>query len=320
MVEEFDVLVLGSCIMDFISYVPRLPRVGETIHGSKFTTGFGGKGANQCVAASRLTSRCAMVGKVGQDSWGHTYRTHLQGEGIDITHFSLIDDQSTGIAQINVSESDGANHIVIVVGANNSLSVGDADVAAAQFNAKVLICQLETPIDATVRAMELFTGTSILNAAPALENTPQKLIELPTILCINEIEAAIMTKLPVQTVSDAKVAIEELQKMGANTVIITLGANGAVFREKSSSECIHVRTPHVDGVADTTGAGDAFVGALAHLLAKLEKECVPLGQLVGAACEYASMSVKLPGTQSSFPKISNFENDILNRKYDIQRI
>uniref|UniRef100_A0A7G3AV23 Ribokinase n=1 Tax=Lutzomyia longipalpis TaxID=7200 RepID=A0A7G3AV23_LUTLO len=319
--EDFDVVVLGSCIMDFISYVPRLPQVGETIHGSKFATGFGGKGANQCVAAARLGSRCVMVGKAGQDSWGIEYRDHLQREGVDITHFGLIDGQSTGIAQINVSVSDGANHIVIVVGANNSLSVPDAEAAAAKFpRARVLVCQLETPVDATIRALELFSGVSILNAAPALENTHRKLIELPTILCVNESEAAIMTKLPVNTVQQAKNVIRELQKMGANTVIITLGSNGAVFCEKSSSTCIHVKISPMDNVVDTTGAGDAFIGALAHLLAKLGQQTVSLGQLVGAACEIASMSVKLPGTQSSFPKILDYETTILTKTYNLQEI
>uniref|UniRef100_A0A1B0GQU7 Ribokinase n=1 Tax=Phlebotomus papatasi TaxID=29031 RepID=A0A1B0GQU7_PHLPP len=271
MVENVDVIVLGSCIMDFISYVPRIPKVGETIHGSRFATGFGGKGANQCVAASRLGSRCAMVGKLGQDSWGQAYRDHLQQEGIDISHLSQIDGQSTGIAQINVSESDGANNIVIVVGANNSLSVPDADLAAQHFpKARVLVCQLETPMSATIRALELFPGISILNAAPALEDTPQKLLQSPTIFCVNETEASLMTKLPVESVLEAKKAIEVLQEMGANTVIITLGANGAVFREKASLTTVHVKIPPVDSVVDTTGAGDAFIGALAHLLAKVE--------------------------------------------------
>uniref|UniRef100_A0A6B2EEY3 Ribokinase n=1 Tax=Phlebotomus kandelakii TaxID=1109342 RepID=A0A6B2EEY3_9DIPT len=321
MSENLDVVVFGSCIMDFISYVPRLPRVGETIQGSRFSTGFGGKGANQCVAASRLGSRCSMVGKVGQDSWGQAYRNHLQGEGIDITHLSLIDGQSTGVAQISVSEGDGANHIVIVVGANNSLSILDAECAAQRFSsAKVLVCQLETPMDATIRALELFPGTSIVNAAPALENTPRKLLQLPTIICVNECEATMMTKLPVESVQEAKKAIAALQEMGANTIIITLGANGAVFREKNSQDTFHVRIHPVDSVVDTTGAGDAFIGALVHLLAKLGAQELPFGQFVGAACEIASMSVKLPGTQSSFPRISEFEKQVPTKKYDFDKI
>lgn len=261
-----------------------------------------------------------MIGKLGQDSWGQTYRDHLQQEGIDITHLSQIDGQSTGIAQINVSESDGANNIVIVVGANNSLSVPDADLAAQHFpKARVLVCQLETPMSATIRALELFSGISILNAAPALEDTPQKLLQLPTIFCVNETEASLMTKLPVESVQEAKKAIGVLQEMGANTVIITLGANGAVFREKGSSTTLHAKIPPVDSVVDTTGAGDAFIGALAHLLAKVDSP-ESLGQLVGAACEIASMSVRLPGTQSSFPKISGLEKQILTKKYTLEEI
>ncbi|XP_059621853.1 ribokinase [Phlebotomus argentipes] len=318
--DHLDVVVFGSCNMDLISYVPRLPRVGETIHGSRFVTGFGGKGANQCVAASRLGARCAMVGKLGQDSWGQAYRDHLEQEGINISHLSVIDGQTTGVAPISVSESDGANHIVIIVGANNSLSVEDAKSAAESFTARVLVCQLETPIEATIRALELFPGTSIVNAAPALENTPQELLKLSTIFCVNESEAALMTKLTVESVEDAKRAVERLQEMGANTVIITLGENGAVFREKSSPHTLHARIAPVDSVVDTTGAGDAFVGALAHLLAKLEGQRVPFGQLMAGACEIASMSVKLPGTQSSFPRISGFEQDVPKRKYDLSKI
>ncbi|GAB0089632.1 Ribokinase [Sergentomyia squamirostris] len=321
MAINLDVIVFGSCIMDFISYVPRLPQVGETIHGTRFTTGFGGKGGNQCVAAARLGSQCAMIAKLGQDSWGQAYREHLQKENIDITHLSLIENQSTGIAQINVSESDGANHIVITVGANNSLDTKNAiDAVELMARAKVLVCQLETPIDATISALKHFSGVSILNAAPAPLNTSSDLLKLPTIFCVNESEATLITGMSVVNITKAKEAICLLQEKGANIVIITLGKDGAVFSEKSSSGYFHLNIDPVTACVDTTGAGDAFIGALAHLISKLGFTEYPIGQLIGGACEIASITVGLLGTQTSFPRMSNFEDQVLNKKYNIKAI
>ncbi|KAL7742513.1 hypothetical protein ACLKA6_013318 [Drosophila palustris] len=301
--KQLDVLVCGSAIIDFICYTPRLPRAGETLHGHKFQKGFGGKGANQCVAAARLGSKTALIAKLGDDSFGIDYLRQLNAEHIDVEHVEQLAHQTTGIAQIAVSDN-GENNIIIVVGANNLLSPKDVTNAAEHFKrAKVLICQLETPIETTLLALRQFKGVSIVNAAPAMETTPAELLQLSSIFCVNETEAALMTGMrSIDNISDANDAMRRLIEMGANTVIITLGKFGAVCGTKEAPDKFeHVQAPQVPEklVVDTTGAGDAFIGALAHNLAKYPKR--QLTEHIAAACEVASKSVQLPGTQASFP-------------------
>ncbi|XP_062558432.1 ribokinase-like [Armigeres subalbatus] len=301
MSEKFDVAVFGSLIVDFISYVPRLPKVGETLHGTKFATGFGGKGANQCVAAARLGSRTAMVGKLGNDPWGKNYYNNLQAEGVNVDHVDILDGQNTGIAQINVA-NNGDNQIVIVVGANNSLQPNDVQVSEDVINkAKVLVCQLETPVQATIEALKNFKGISIMNAAPGMENIPLDLLKLCTIFCVNESEATLITGMVVETIIQAKAALLKLRDMGCGTIIITLGEKGAIFATKDSQKVIHVRPFKVNKVLDTTGAGDAFIGALAHVLAT--HPTAEMVECVATANRVAAFSVQKPGTQTSFPRV-----------------
>ncbi|KAH8386980.1 hypothetical protein KR093_003815 [Drosophila rubida] len=300
-----EVLVFGSAIIDFICYTPRLPAAGETLHGHKFQRGYGGKGANQCVAAARLGSRCAFVGKLGDDSFGADYLCQLCTEHVNVKYVEKLPGQSTGIAQIAVADG-GENNIIIVAGANDSLSANDVNQAKKLFEqAKVLVCQLETPVDATLAALRQFKGISIVNAAPAMAKTPPELLQLASILCVNETEAALMTGVAsICSISEAFVAIQRLIELGANTVIITLGKLGAVYACNIDGRQLkeHVTAPQVppELVVDTTGAGDAFIGALAHHLAQY-----PEGELsahIAAACAVASKSVQLPGTQASFPR------------------
>lgn len=177
------------------SYVERLPKAGETLHGHKFANGFGGKGANQCVAARRLGAKTAMVAKLGSDSWGQQYKEHLQREGVNVEFVKQCEGESTGIAQIAVS-AEGENHIIIVTGANKKLDNRDVKDAKELFDsAKVLLCQLETPLPGTLAALQAFKGISILNAAPALKDTPMEVLEAASILCVNETEAALMCHL-----------------------------------------------------------------------------------------------------------------------------
>lgn len=298
-----DVLVFGSAIVDFVAYANRLPKAGETLHGHKFMTGFGGKGANQCVAAARLGASTAMIAKLGDDTWGANYLEQLRSENVNVDFVQQCKKETTGIAQICVSDS-GENHIVIVVGANNLLSGEDVKQAKALFDkAKILICQFETPLNATLEALRAFNGISILNAAPAVEDIPVDLIKSATILCLNETEAAITTgSEQISTLTQARVAIEDLLEMGANNVIITLGAMGAVYARREEPETfIHVPAVKVNDVVDTTGAGDAFIGALAYYMAHYPE--FPWHQHIGAANQVAAYSVRHPGTQASFPKL-----------------
>ncbi|CAD7086557.1 unnamed protein product [Hermetia illucens] len=312
--EAVDVIVFGSAIVDFICYCPRLPKVGETLHGDRFSTGFGGKGANQCVAAARLGAKTAMIASLGDDQWGRDYLENLRKEGVNTDFVQLIQGETTGIAAINVSEG-GDNQIVIVVGANNKLSAQGLKDAVKKFTEpKVLICQLETPVTETIEALKLFSGVSILNAAPAMKNAPQDLIRFASILCVNESEAGLMTGMEVSSVQDAKGAIKRFIELGANTVIITMGGKGAVYSEAKSRKVIHVPVESVAKVVDTTGAGDAFIGVLAYFIAKHPN--MSMTQTIGAACEIASISVQHPGTQSSFPYAKNIEDrNLLSKKF-----
>ncbi|KAH8362144.1 hypothetical protein KR084_005384 [Drosophila pseudotakahashii] len=302
--QTTEVLVFGSAIIDFICYTPRLPKPGETLHGHRFQTGYGGKGANQCVAAARQGSRTALVAKLGDDTFGADYLRQLREERVNVQYVQQLAGQTTGVAQIGVSDG-GENNIIIVVGANSQLSPCDVAQAEELFQeAKVLVCQLETPIEATLTALRSFKGVSIVNAAPAMADTPRELLQLASIFCVNESEAALMTQTgQIETVEEAKSAAGKLIQMGANTVIITLGKLGAVFGSADSAGSYqHVAAPQVppEKVVDTTGAGDAFIGALAHNLARHPKN--KLEEHISAACSVASQSVQLPGTQSSFPR------------------
>lgn len=299
------VLVLDNLSNLAISYVRRLPTKGETIHGSKFSTGYGGKGCNQCVAAQKLGARTAIVCKLGADSFGRDYKRHLEAEGVCTDYIEMVEDDSTGVAQIAVEDETGANTIVIVVGANNRLCAQDVDNSKAVMeNAKILLCQLETPTPATISALSRFRGISILNAAPAMKDIPEELLTLPTIFCVNESEAHLITGIDVVSVGEAKAATLKLRAMGCQTVVLTLGECGVVFMERDTTAVHHVRIPKVDKVLDTTGAGDCFIGALAYYLSRGIVGGGSLTEAIRRACVVASMSVSRLGTQSSFPTLA----------------
>jgi len=312
-----DIIVFGSAIIDMICYAPRLPKAGETLHGDKFATGFGGKGANQCIAAARLGAKCTLVAKLGNDTWGEKYLNNLKKHEINVDYIKMVED-NTGIAQITVANS-GENHIIIVPGANNSLLAEDFNRAIKDLSdVKVLLCQQETPINATIEAIKHFKGISILNCAPALDHTPKELIQCPTFLCLNETEASLMTQLSVQNLEEGKLAVLKLLEMGANSIILTMGKDGAIYSNKRDKTVFHIPTVKIDKVIDTTGAGDAFIGSFAFFQAKYPN--IPTTQHIGAACEIASLSVKKLGTQSSFHSISEIEEagvDILKKHYNI---
>lgn len=299
-----SIVVVGSCMIDLVSYAPKLPRAGETVLGTKFTTGFGGKGANQCVAAAKLGGKTIFIARLGDDSWGHDYLKSLKELKIDTTYVQITPGCSSGVAPITVDES-GQNQIVVVSGANGRLD--ESDVASASeviSQAAVLVCQLETSIDVALKAIHLCNGTSILNGAPAIANCDPRLLTSPTIFCVNETEAAVFTGLPVDSICEAKIAIAELLKRGCNTVILTLGAQGALLASKKDPKPVHISAPKVNNVVDTTGAGDSFIGALAYLIAEFPN--VSLENHIGIACKIAAVSVTKPGTQTSFPT-----NDVL---------
>ncbi|GBP34905.1 Ribokinase [Eumeta japonica] len=291
------IAVIGSCSVDFCTYSPKLPSPGETVIGVKFTTSYGGKGANQCVAAAKLGGKSHMICRLGDDQWGHQYKKHFQENGVDIQNVHIMSNVATGIAQIAVSEK-GENQIVIVPGANNYLSIDDVHNASELItSAEILIGQLETPLKPTLEAFKLNKGIKLLNAAPVRADAVE-ILPYCTILCVNEPEASTLSGINVGSVDEAADAIKRLLKMGCQMVIITLGENGALYASQNETKLIHVLCDPVNAV-DTTGAGDAFVGALATFLVTYKDR--PIHQIIGAACEVATISVTKEGTQTSYP-------------------
>ncbi|KAK8391337.1 hypothetical protein O3P69_017147 [Scylla paramamosain] len=293
------VVVVGSCMTDLISYTPRLPQPGETLHGHKFSVGFGGKGANQCVAATRLGANAAMVAMVGDDSFGQNYLENFKNNNVDTSFVRVTKEAATGVAPIVVDDT-GENCIIIVAGANLKLTSSNVEQAEDVIkDASVLVCQGEITPAATLTALRLARShevKTLMNAAPADPFLDAAIIEHSDIFCVNEIEAEVLTKLKVKTRKDAEQAAESLLKRGCKSVIITLGGDGAVY--STAEGHTHIAAETVTPV-DTTGAGDAFVGALAYYLAYHSH--LAMAEMLQRSCQVATASVLAPGTQTSYP-------------------
>jgi ribokinase len=292
------IVMVGSSNIDLIAYAPHLPMPGETLHGSRFEMGFGGKGANQAVMAAKLGASVTVITRLGRDVYGEMTLKNYRELGIDTATVLLDDERASGVALIAVDEATGQNHIVIVGGANDSLSPDDVQRFSEPIRtADALMCQLETPIPATQAAFAIAREAgvmTILNPAPAAP-LPADLVALTDWLIPNEVEAAMLTGRTIVEDDAAVDAARALQAQGARGVIITLGARGALLLTPDGV-VTSVPTPPVRAV-DTTGAGDAFVGAFTTLLAS---GFSPV-ESVRRACGIAALSVQKPGTQKSFP-------------------
>ncbi|XP_022088584.1 ribokinase-like [Acanthaster planci] len=304
-----DVVVVGSCNTDLISYVCRLPKPGETIHGSKFTIGFGGKGANQCVMAAKMGAKTAMVAKVGDDTFGHETIKNFRNCSVLTDFIAITQEAATGAAPIAVDD-EGQNSIIIVSGANLLLTPYDAEKALSAIKAtKVLLCQLEVNPETTLAAMKVAQEkgiTTVLNPAPAIADLHPDFYKFCDIICPNETEAELLTGLQVTSVEEAKDAAKILLERGCKKVIITLGGQGSLLA-LPDSEPAHVPARAVKAV-DTTGAGDCYVGALAYYLAV--KPHLSLEEMSQKASYVASISVQSPGTQTSYPTRKDLPTDL----------
>lgn len=291
------ITVIGSSNTDMVVKASRLPAPGETILGGVFGMYPGGKGANQAVAAARLGSTVHFIGKRGADIFGEEASSLLQKEGIDTTYFLCDENLPSGVALISVDEK-GENCIVVASGSNASLSPKDikSAEAAAIENSSIVLLQLEIPMEAVHYAAELAFNKGvkvILNPAPA-QAIPSSLLEKISIITPNETEAEILTGIRITDISTAEQAAVALNEKGVETVIITLGAEGAlVYHEHQFTK---VETIKVTAI-DTTAAGDVFNGALAVCLAE-GKTIIEAAQY---ACKAAAVSVTKMGAQSSAP-------------------
>ncbi|XP_053568628.1 ribokinase [Bombina bombina] len=305
-----EVIVVGSCMTDLVSVTPRLPIAGETIHGSKFFIGFGGKGANQCIQAARLGAKSAMVCKVGKDSFGDNYIENFKRNRVSTDFVGQTADAATGAASIIVN-TEGQNAIVIVAGANLLLDSEDLKKASALISkARVMVCQLEVTPAVSLEALKMAHSSgvkTIFNPAPAIADLDGQFYTYSDIFCCNESEAEILTGIPVNSPTAAGNAGSVLLNRGCKLVIVTLGAEGCVILSQEDRTPKHIPAKKVTAV-DTTGAGDSFVGALAFYTAHYPH--LSIEEMVKRSNHIASVSVQAAGTQSSYPRRSDLPQEM----------
>ena len=298
------ITVVGSSNTDLVAIVPKLPAPGETVMGSEFIIAPGGKGANQAVAVARIGADVTFIAKLGMDDNGEQSLKNFKKDGIN-TEFVFRDpDVTSGVALIFVDKT-GENMLVPVPGANGKLSSNDIDKARSAIeSADILVLQLEIPLDAVERAVDIAYENNVpivLNPAPG-RKLESSLIEKVSYLTPNETEAEILTDIKVTDDITAKEAGKKLLALGAKTVIITMGKRGAMLITHDESELIPA---YVVKSVDATAAGDAFNGGFAYAIAigKDVKEAIKFGNAVGA------ITVTKMGAQPSMPtndEISEF--------------
>jgi ribokinase len=296
------IAVIGSANTDLTTFTDVFPRPGETLFGKNFEMGFGGKGANQAVAARLCGAEVLMVAKVGGDLFGRATIDNFASFGIDATHVQVIDDAPTGVAPIFVGP-DGQNRIIVVKGANDRLTPADVDAAAADLQGvDAIVLQFEIPLATVyhcIRFARAHNIRCILNPAPAL---PVDLAALTgaDLFIPNESEAEQITGQPVHSDEDARACATALLARGFARVVITLGARGSLVADAQGQRFVPAFA--VESI-DTSGAGDAFIGSLAAFLAEgiVEREALSRANL------YAALSTTRIGTQKSFVRRADFE-------------
>lgn len=295
--------VVGSNMTDLITYGSRFPQPGETLEASRFEVGRGGKGANQAVAAARLGAAVAMVGCVGDDEFGRETLASLRTDGIDVTHVRVAPGATTGVAPIFVG-ADGENAILIVKGANSLLTSADVEAAVGVLlECDLILLQLEIPLEivyATVAWARQNGRRVVLNPAPATAELSFDHIASVDYFVPNQTELAILAGRPTGTVEQAAEAARALLERGMRQIIVTMGAQGALLVRPQS--VIHIPALTVKP-EDTTGAGDAFIGAFAAF----EASGTGPEDALRRAAAYAGLSVTRSGTQRSFATEADFD-------------
>jgi ribokinase len=297
------VAILGIFVADLAFRAGRLPLIGETIAGSGFAIGPGGKGSNQAVAAARAGAGVTFISRIGRDTFGEIALTTWKAEGIRPC-VTQTPDTATGAAFIYVHETNGDNAIIVVPGAAGGLCVADVDAAADAIRAAcVFVTQLEQPADAARRGLEIARAagvTTVFNPAPA-GSFDHALFALSDYVVPNETEAEALTGIAVADIDAARRAGDALIAKGAGTALVTLGERGALFHNRDIS--IHIPPFAAGPVVETTGAGDAFVGGFAAALAR-GVEPIEAARFGSAA---AGISVTRAGTAPAMPRRAEIE-------------
>ncbi|OAF09842.1 ribokinase [Bradyrhizobium centrolobii] len=295
------ILVFGSLNIDLVAQVPVIPGPGRTVLAPSYQTHFGGKGANQAVAAARIAGRgrVRMAGRVGRDAFGERALDNLHSNGVD-TNLVVRADESTGCAFIAVDPA-GENAITVASGANMTASATDLPVSQLAADT-VLVLQMEVPFAqslAAARRTKSASGTVVWNLAPVPEKMTAamvtELLAVTDYLLVNEHEARDAAAGIGLGAPDYETAGGHLAKAGDLTCIVTAGAQGALA-VTADGTCLQVPAPRITPV-DTTGAGDTFVGAFAAMLS----EGMPLQAAMGVACEAAAQKCLKPGAQAGMP-------------------
>jgi ribokinase len=304
MTKRPRIAVVGSANIDLTTFTDRFPKPGETCFGQKFDLGFGGKGANQAIAARLCGADVVMVARVGSDLFGPATIENFKKCGIDTTHVKQLDGLSTGVAPIFV-DPNGQNRILVVKGANDALKPADVDAAAeALKTTDCIVLQFEIPLETvyyTIAFARKHGIRCILNPAPGQPVDLHALADLDYFVP-NESEAEIITGMAVKNVDDAARCAEKLLAGGIRRVIITLGDKGSLLASRGSIE--HVPPFAVKSI-DSTGAGDAFIGSFAVFLAEGVQEL----EAVRRANLFAALSTTSIGTQKSFYARPRFEEE-----------
>lgn len=291
------VVVLGVFVADTAYRAPRAPRMGETILGESFKLGPGGKGSNQSVAAARAGAETHFITRLGKDTFADMALKTWEDAGVTPA-VTQHEDGYTGAAYIFVESGTGNNAIIVSPGVAGDISPADIEARSELIGAAaVFVTQLEQPMDAAHRALEIARSggaQTILNPAPAAQ-LPEGMLALCDYVTPNETEAEALTGIPVTTLEDAAKAAAKLIEMGAKAAVITLGEKGALYHTGDLS--VHVPAFNAGQVVETTGAGDAFNGGFAAALARGDDPV----SAVRFGCATAAISVTRAGTAPSMP-------------------
>ncbi|MDF1501071.1 MAG: ribokinase [Anaerolineales bacterium] len=294
--------VIGSINMDLVVRAPRFPKPGETVSGGELQMVPGGKGANQAVAMARMGRRTALFGRVGDDVFGPRLRENLQEEGIDVARVEILPGVATGVALI-VLDEHGQNTIVSSHGANDAMKEDEIPALLEDWSAiQLVVMQMELPLDvveAAIRGAKARGMQVILNAAPADVRARDWFSDID-VLIVNETEAELLSGLEVADVASATAAGKALCAEGCESVILTLGPDGALLIDGGQVQ--HVPAIEVE-VVDTTGAGDAFVGAFTAMRAEGVSNLTAVRHGVCAG----ALAVGVLGAQASLPSRSAVE-------------
>lgn len=297
------VAILGIFVADTAYLAARMPVVGETIRGSGFAVGPGGKGSNQAVAAARAGAAVSFISKIGKDTFGELAQKTYAEAGVTAV-LTVMDTEPTGAAFIYVNESNGDNAIIVYPGAAATIGIDDVEAARATIErSAVFVTQLEQPVVAARHALQIARTAGVVtvfNPAPA-EPFPDALYGLSDYIIPNETEAAALVGFDIGTLDDARRAGDVLLKRGAGAVVLTLGGRGVLLHEPTQS--VHLPAFDVGPVLDTTGAGDAFVGGFSAALAAGRS---PL-DAVRFGCATAGISVTRRGTAPAMPSLEEID-------------